>query len=227
MFIQNKYTKWYYNIINKAKFENRIKSKEQYYEKHHIVPKSLGGNNSKQNIVLLTAREHFIIHCLLLKMCANEKDKRKMSLAFYRMKQSNSFEARIGNGKLYEKIKKNIAYLNSGSNNYFSTTKYFGANNVMSNPQIRKKHLEKMQSIEFRKNMSAITSGENNHFYGKFHTEIAKQKISESRKKYQGENHPFYGKKHKIVSCEYCKKQISTPMYKRWHGANCKIYQEN
>jgi hypothetical protein len=227
MFKQNKYTKWYHNIINRAKLENRVKLKNQYFESHHIIPKSLGGNNSKQNIVLLTAREHFIIHCLLLKMCINDHDKRKMSLAFYRMKQSNTLNNRIGNGKLYEKIKKNIAYLNSGSNNYFSTIKYFGANNVMSNPQIRKKHLEKMQSIEFKQNMSIIMTGENNPFYGKNHSDITKKKISASRKKYQGKNHPFYGKKHKIVSCEYCKKQISTPMYKRWHGANCKINQEN
>ena len=31
-----------------------------YYEKHHIQPKSLGGSNKKENLVRLTAREHFI-----------------------------------------------------------------------------------------------------------------------------------------------------------------------
>lgn len=43
----------------------RVKSTEQYYELHHIVPKSLGGGNSEENTVLLTAREHFLAHLLL------------------------------------------------------------------------------------------------------------------------------------------------------------------
>lgn len=39
-----------------------------YTEKHHILPKSLGGSNDKQNIVKLTAKEHFIAHRLLAKI---------------------------------------------------------------------------------------------------------------------------------------------------------------
>lgn len=39
-----------------------------YSEKHHAVPRSLGGDNSKSNIVKLTAREHFIAHRLLAKI---------------------------------------------------------------------------------------------------------------------------------------------------------------
>lgn len=64
MYLQNKYTRWYYNIVNAA--QNR--SINGYVEKHHIIPKSLGGSNKKINIVSLTAREHFICHWLLTKM---------------------------------------------------------------------------------------------------------------------------------------------------------------
>ena len=39
-----------------------------YVEEHHIVPVSLGGSNSKDNLVKLTAREHFVCHWLLVKM---------------------------------------------------------------------------------------------------------------------------------------------------------------
>jgi hypothetical protein len=59
IFIDNKYSKWYFSIINNAK--SRI-SIDGYIEKHHIIPKSLGGNNKKENIIALTAREHFICH---------------------------------------------------------------------------------------------------------------------------------------------------------------------
>lgn len=65
MYLQNKYTSCYYNIINAAKSRGIVTS---YTEKHHIVPKSLGGNNSKNNLVKLSAREHYLCHLLLPKM---------------------------------------------------------------------------------------------------------------------------------------------------------------
>lgn len=39
-----------------------------YYELHHIIPKTLGGTNAKSNLVLLTAKEHYVAHKLLIKM---------------------------------------------------------------------------------------------------------------------------------------------------------------
>lgn len=36
-----------------------------YYERHHILPRSLGGKDDDENLVKLTAREHFIAHLLL------------------------------------------------------------------------------------------------------------------------------------------------------------------
>ena len=36
-----------------------------YKEKHHIIPKCLGGTNSKDNLVDLYAKEHYIAHKLL------------------------------------------------------------------------------------------------------------------------------------------------------------------
>jgi len=65
MFIKNKYYCWYYSIIEKTK--NRILNNDEYYEKHHVIPKSLNGSDEDDNIVKLTAREHFICHLLLIK----------------------------------------------------------------------------------------------------------------------------------------------------------------
>jgi hypothetical protein len=67
IFIKNKYYNWYYGIIQNAKSQQRVKATTQYYEKHHILPQSLGGDNKKDNLVLLSAREHFICHYLLCK----------------------------------------------------------------------------------------------------------------------------------------------------------------
>ena len=40
--------------------------KNEYKERHHIIPKCMGGNNEKDNLIDLYAREHFIAHKLLV-----------------------------------------------------------------------------------------------------------------------------------------------------------------
>jgi hypothetical protein len=80
MFIENKYKTWHDNIIANGK--NRVL--DCYKEKHHILPKSLGGNNKRSNLVELTAREHFIVHMLLCKFTEG-KVNNKMVFAFSAM----------------------------------------------------------------------------------------------------------------------------------------------
>jgi len=82
MYLDNKYTTWYYSIINKA--FGRVLPTETYTEKHHIIPSSLGGTNDKNNLVKLTAKEHFICHLLLTKMLTG-REKALMEFAHQRM----------------------------------------------------------------------------------------------------------------------------------------------
>lgn len=82
MYLRNKYSQWYYNIINRAK--SRTLDNSVYTEKHHIIPRSLGGSNSKSNIVKLTAREHFVCHLLLPKFTLGQHQI-KMFHAAWRM----------------------------------------------------------------------------------------------------------------------------------------------
>lgn len=81
IFIDNKYTRVYYQIVNRA--INRI-AVNGYTESHHIIPKSCGGSNRKDNLVSLTAREHYICHRLLVKMVEGTA-KSKMVYALYCM----------------------------------------------------------------------------------------------------------------------------------------------
>ena len=53
MFLDNKYTNWYNSIITNA--QKRIIV--GYVEKHHIIPKSIGGQDNASNIVALTAKK--------------------------------------------------------------------------------------------------------------------------------------------------------------------------
>ena len=78
--LNNKYKVWHDNIIARGK--NRVLT--GYQEKHHIIPKSLGGSNSKYNLVALTPKEHFIIHILLCKFTLG-KSRLKMLNALHAM----------------------------------------------------------------------------------------------------------------------------------------------
>lgn len=113
IFIDNKYTKWYFSIITSSK--SRIPEPNLYYEKHHIIPKSLGGDNNKSNLTLLTAKEHFICHLLLVKMTAGH-NQRKMSFASNMMLRGNN--RYIPSGRIYQMIKeqfsKDIKLSNTG-----------------------------------------------------------------------------------------------------------------
>lgn len=71
---------------------SRAKSREIpdcYCERHHIIPKSMGGSDDADNIAVLTAREHFIIHWLLMKIHRNKQ----MVYAFHCMTKP------VGNGR--------------------------------------------------------------------------------------------------------------------------------
>jgi len=103
IFINNKYTNWYNLIINKAK--NRTLT--GYTEKHHIIPSSLGGTNNKENLVSLTAREHFVCHLLLTKMTTGNA-KYKMNFALHMLSNAKNIgEGRyIPSSRMYEYAKK-------------------------------------------------------------------------------------------------------------------------
>jgi len=59
------YQQAYDNIILNAK---QRATQQEMCEIHHIVPRSLGGSNKKENLVKLFLREHLICHLLLAKI---------------------------------------------------------------------------------------------------------------------------------------------------------------
>lgn len=64
MLVNNKYKYWYLRLILGA---SRRSIPDGYVEKHHMIPRFLGGGDSKENLVSLTFREHFVAHWLLTK----------------------------------------------------------------------------------------------------------------------------------------------------------------
>lgn len=89
-------------MVNSRKTRgNNKKSLPFYTESHHIIPRCFGGSDSDNNLVLLTGREHFIAHALLLKI---RKHSIKLAMAFNRMSNSGGYN--YGNSRVYEWARK-------------------------------------------------------------------------------------------------------------------------
>lgn len=180
--LDNKYTKIYFNIIQRAQQRNI----NGYFENHHITPRSLGGSNKKENIVKLTAREHFICHLLLIRMYTDE-NKNKMIYASWAMatlENENQKRYKI-NSKIYEVLRKQYANLRSIS--------LKGKKRPPLSEEIRKKISESHKgkkrtppSEETKKKLSESLKGKNK---GKIRTYEQRHAISEKLKGRLGIKH--------------------------------------
>jgi hypothetical protein len=167
VFLHNKYSKWYFDIISTAQTRTEDLL---YFEKHHILPKSLGGKNNKENLVKLTAREHFICHWLLTKMVSNTKHRYQMWNAFSCMlyrENSSQHRYKISSRK-FEIIKQ------AGSQ--IKSERFSGENNPMYGKRgDLSPHYGKIWTDEHRKNASESHKG-------RLRTEEARAKQSASTK---------------------------------------------
>ena len=156
MYLDNKYTIVYNSIINRAK----ARVLDGYGENHHIIPKCLGGEDSKENLVRLTAREHFICHRLLVKM-VDGKAVFQMMKAVHIMTMQNKYQIRHKvNSRIFEKIKIDASK----------------AMSVLTKGKPKHSEESKKKQAEYRK-------GKPSTFKGKTHSESSKKLLSKSHSK--------------------------------------------
>jgi hypothetical protein len=201
-------------------------------ERHHIVPKCMGGTDSISNIAILTPKEHFIAHKLLCEIYPNNS---KLSYALWAMMNLNN---------RYQDRKYTI-----------SSREYERMRNIYIKLQMNPKSEEHKKKIskswtDDRRKQASIKLTEYNKtrvhpLKGKQHTELTKQKI---RKANTGRNHSDETKQklknynvgrtlsdetkqkmrlaatnRKIIKCPYCdmiSKSVSN--MNRYHFNNCK-----
>jgi hypothetical protein len=166
---ENKYSKWYFSVVNAAVERNWDKTYNGYTEKHHILPKSIEKNDV---VVFLTAREHFICHLLLTKMLKDGIHRRKMVLALHRLTHGNKNKIYYKSSKIYESIKRmHSISASERSHSYWDSIP--------------------------KEERSRMRSGENNGKYGKEVTVTTREKISLANKgRLSKEKHPLWNKGH-------------------------------
>ena len=214
------------------------------------LPKSFGGDNSKKNIVKLTAREHFVAHRLLAKIYP----KSGMVHAVFKMACVNkNTKYRVGS-RVYEALRKAHAIrvsndtIASEKKSRYSKGKPQSAEHIANRTKSRKENGMAWISEDGKKNISVGRSGQPGYWKDK---NIPKEAIekrkktmletggwewSDDRRKKQSER--LTGKpgrivtdeqknllsleKKKTVECPYCGQIGQCMVMHRWHFDNCK-----
>lgn len=229
------YEKVYNQLIERAQKRNKV---EGYSEKHHIIPKCMGGSNDTSNIVKLTAREHFICHWLLARQYPNNK---RLLNAFSIMSLVNSdVQSRyITSSRIIAEAKEAASVSKKGIVSHRRGKKLTeehksriskamtGDKNPAKRPEVREKnrlsHIGKPQSEESNKKRSNALKGKKRplEVVEKIKKGLkGRQLSSEHLQALKGPRTP-YGKQ--IISkCNYCGKEGGTNSITRWHNNNCK-----
>jgi 5-methylcytosine-specific restriction endonuclease McrA len=205
MLLDNKYSKWYFQIIENARRRSEVL---EYSERHHIIPKCINGSNKKENLVSLTYREHFLVHWLLTKM-VTDAYKIHINHAFSMMISTNRKLKRHISSWQYTRLRIACSESNSGVNHYLYGKKH----SEVTKAKMSKAHLGKKHSEEHKRKNSEAKLGKNHPLFGKFK-----------------ENHPMYGRKHSDeTKAEMSKIKIETKYMvgtKRSEETKAKIRQK-
>lgn len=236
LFINNKYLLIYNKLIERAKSREKLNC---YTEKHHIIPRSLGGSNNLENLVELTGREHFICHRLLVKI-TERKSQSKMIFALNCMmnRYNETMNRYVPNGAVYEHLR---TLLSKAHKNIGRTPEHIEA--------IKRTHTGKYVSVETRQRMSESIKAAGpagGAVKGSKRSKETRQKISQSRKgvklsKEHRENLSKARKNVKVsletgrkiseankgrpktkITCPHCGLSGGNSQMKRWHFLNCK-----
>jgi hypothetical protein len=217
------YEKHYTLLIERAR--NRIL--EGYQERHHIVPRCMGGSDDAENIVSLTAEEHYVAHQLLVKMYPTNKG---LIFAAHRMSSG-----KYRNNKLYCWIRTRHAHAISQMNTGKILTsqhkakisksligKNLGSKNGMFGVSkkgipLSEEHRQKITSINREQRLNKSFS----EFYGEYRAKKIKDKMASSQ------SARLLGKPQVQVVCPQCGVSGGAQVMRRWHFDKCKNLKRN
>jgi hypothetical protein len=138
---------------------------EENYEKHHIIPRTIGGDDLESNLVKLTPREHYIAHLLLTKIHPKE-DGLKIAWQLMACTRDNFSKVKFSS-KMYQKLKLEVRKAQSSF--MIGTTK-------------NKCEWRMRSALKAKERI-----GEKHNLWGFKHSKESKLKMSRSRK--MGDNH--------------------------------------
>lgn len=188
---------WYYKTYNSLidKCLKSTYSSDVYTEKHHILPKCMGGTDNQSNLVIMSAREHIIAHLLLMNAFPEISG---LTFAANCMLSYGTVRSNIAKENLSTKTFSIVREENSKRRSLeYSKERHPMYGKKHSKESKKKISLSKLgrkmppASDELRRKRSENVKGEKNPMYGKHLSNDHKKKLSNA---FKGEKHPLFGK---------------------------------
>ncbi len=88
------------------KYKNQVLKEGVYYEKHHIIPKHMGGNNDPENLIKLDLRQHTLIHYILWRQHRNLGNEIAYKMKSGQTEEGNKLRVKLGVQNSIEKSRK-------------------------------------------------------------------------------------------------------------------------
>jgi len=170
------YQKIYNDIINRGK----TRVLHSYTESHHIIPKCLGGSDGRENIVKLTAEEHYLAHQLLVKIYPGV---RGLIYAAIRMTGKGAYNRKTNN-KLYGWLKRRRSEIGQSEDHKLKNSlANRGENNGMYGKTHTNEIKQKLRIINTGKIVSEETKRKiANTLLGRDVSEITREKIGKAHR---------------------------------------------
>ena len=137
-----------------------------YKERHHVIPRCMGGTDAKSNMVYLTAKEHFVAHKLLVRMYP---DVRGLWFALVAMGRVAEYKARIfaSERRRAAEMRKGFKYTEASRQKMLESAIRRGRNSPLT---------------EFKKGQKPWNSGLSNWREGYSHSEETRAKMTASQR---------------------------------------------
>ena len=196
------YKKHYNALIERA----RTRNLDCYTERHHVIPRCMGGSDEKDNLVRLTPEEHYLAHLLLVKIYPLE-NKLVLAARYMTVDKDN----KRSNNKMYGWLRRK----------FIEIPRPCAEETKEKISRVKKskkmKHTEESKEKMRQASLSQKTTDEK------------RRKCSIAGKKAKGilktEEHKkslsLAALSRPRVTCEHCGKNVTKNMYARWHGEKC------
>lgn len=194
------YKKHYEALCKSRKSLLRTKQDGVYYEMHHIIPKSLGGTDDKNNLVLLTPKEHYIAHLLLYFQYKQIGGPalRKMAFALVGMAANRNYTRSSITSRIYSNLRE-AARLSRLGHKVENTDKYKKPKSDSHKEAIRQARLQAPpRSLETREKLRISAQNRTDIFPNNYIKD----------------------------TCPHCGKSGQKNAMIRWHFKNCKQRKE-
>lgn len=169
-----------YKRIHDSIIENaKVRILKGYKEKHHIIPRCMGGNDDESNLVFLTPEEHYVIHQLLVKIYPNNHSLIKAAVMMIPNRPNN---------KMYGWLKRRFSVIQSkaqtGENNSQYGSRWIHNKSIKKSKKIKKTEIlpegwEEGRIIDFESYFNKLEEKNNKKTHKQKEKPLTKEQIIE------------------------------------------------